>query len=635
MSSPFNHAFYLIIADFSRDGCRRLSFGRHRTGNSFICWQQPVAGNYLTNDLTIVLHYDKNCIYREVKLKIKIYILLTLMHFFILPAEQGSEKGIRGVFSIGYDAVRSDDVLKGAVTLPGEGISGQLDHPREKIRKKKFWRAAAYMGTIWVIDSVRYWATYAEWIEDWQYQLSWEDQKRRFFSLEANRFDSNPFQTNWGHGVGGAVYFNLARYHNLNLFESVLFESGTSLIWEYFTEWREVVSLNDNFFSGLGGMPIGEPFYQIGKYLLSRKGAVTRVAGYLLNPIMGACDLFGGKKWRSSFTENYESSPVFKLSLSNENISFSDRSKDSGNRFRLNMGSEFLKIPGYGQPGNERVNSGFTTTFYSSIDFAISIGNGPVEEYKFDTKVIYFGFIDQHIKQNGTGKLDGYSFYLGASSAYSFYKRRAIEAYDTGQYHYDFDEDDINNDEDGPDNFVQHSKPPQPVNFTDKMAVINLLGPASSLTLYASPFELNFSADAYFDFGLINSFALNRYSEEHDIFEPRMKTTLSYYGYYYAFGTTLNLGTRLRIGALSLAGGYRLQRYASIQGLDRFQDRIRDDNTVRDSRSVLNGSLEDRIPGSGISISCLIRKINRTGTLNGLSVNEKETKILSSLNIYF
>lgn len=553
-------------------------------------------------------------------MKIKIFIILVIFTFSFLSANLINETETRGIFSPGYsDGLKFEIPSIENFLSPDDNTLLKNSSPKT-IKKKKLGRAILYMGTIWIIDSIRYWATYASWIEDWQFQLNWEDQKDRFFLFKANKFDSNPFGTNWTHGLGGAVYFNIARYHGLNLFESFLFESATSMIWEYITEWREVVSINDNFFSGIGGLPIGEPFHQIGKYLLSRKGTLSHIAGYVINPIFGVSDLFGGKKWRSSFNEEYFSSPGLKISMSNENVSFRDKNKGGGNRLHLSIGSEFLKIPGYGKAGEKEAREKFTTTFYTDVELGFSIGNGVIEEYTFNTKVLYLGFFNQRIQSHEDGKLEGYSFYIGASSAYNHFKKKTYAYYDKGQYHYDF---------------AGNEEPVQPLNFSDKLAIINLIGPSAHLTLYSSPFKLEIAADAYFDFGLVNSFALNKYSEDNDVFEKRMKTTLSYYGYYYAFGYTLNLDTRLEIGNLSFSGGFRYQNYCSIQGLDRFQDKIRDDDKVYDSRSVFKGALSYRIPGTFFSVSALFERISRKGILKDVTDDEVETRILSSLSLSF
>lgn len=562
----------------------------------------------------------KTLLIREVTLKFKIHILLLLISFSFISANQMNELEARGIFSLGYKDNFAPETTVLRDLLSDEDESSIQENSFKTIKRNKLGRAVLYMGTIWLVDSIRYWATYAAWIEDWQFQLSWEDQKVRFFSLKANRFDSNPFRTNWTHGLGGAIYFNIARYHNLNLFESVLFETATSMIWEYFTEWREVVSLNDNFFSGVGGLPIGEPLFQLSKYLLSRKGTLSHIAGYILNPVFGISDLFGGKKWRSNFKEEYFSAPGLRLSLSNENFSYRDENKDSGNRFHFNIGSEFIKIPKFGNPGNEEVKLKLTTTFYSDIEFGISIDNGSIEEYNFNTKILYLGLFNQRITKRESGKLEGYSFYIGASSAYNFYKKKALEVYDKGEYHYDF---------------TANEQPEQPTNFTDKLAIINLIGPSARLTLYSSPFKFDIEADAYFDFGLVNSFALNKYSEENDIFSPRMKTTLIHYGYYYAFGYTLNMNSKLEISNIFVSGGFRYQKYGSIQGLDRFQDEIRDDSKIYDSRSIVKGGIGYHLPGSRFSVSLLYKRIVREGTIKDVMVDEVETRIFSSLKITF
>ncbi|MEN8222045.1 MAG: DUF3943 domain-containing protein [Acidobacteriota bacterium] len=566
-------------------------------------------------------------------MKINILILIILIiPVSIFSSEQFIEPEIYGIFSLN-NFNNSVNFSNFSRPFNNSGNSYSLEQRSPKaVKNKKFGRAVLYMGSIWIVDSIRYWATYADWVEDWQYQLNWEDQKKRFFLFDANKFDSNPFRTNWTHGIGGAVYFNIARYHRLNLLESVLFETATSMIWEYFTEWREVVSINDNFFSGLGGMPIGEPFFQLSKYLLSRKGTLSHIAGYILNPVFGLSDLFGGKKWRSNFMEDYFSSPDSTLSLSNESFSFRDNTGISGNRFSLNIGTGFLKIPGFGEPGNGREKKRFSTTFLTSINFGLSIGNDGIDEYRFNTKVIYLGSFHQKIEKDKIGKLKGYSFYYGLSSAFNYFNKRSLEEYDSGQYHYNFN---MNGDDDEFEDRDVHDPPELPVNFTDKMAVVNLFGPSAHIILYSSPFKFEINTDAYFDFGLVNSLAINKYSEEHNIFEDRIKTTLAYYGYYYAFGYTLNIGTRFSVGNLSFNGGIRYQDYVSIQGLDRFQDKLRNDNKVYDSRSVLSGAIGYHIPGSRFSVSLLIEKIGRRGTFEDIIVKENETRIFSSLNFHF
>ena len=557
---------------------------------------------------------------REVKLKTRLLLLIFITSFVFLPGNETEKNYLISNFSLVPDHNFENSIPAIRYFLSDETKSspGNISFGK-KTKKKKLGRAILINGSLWLIDSVRYWATYASWIEDWQFQLNWEDQSHRFFTFHDNRFDSNPFMTNWTHGIGGAIYFNIARYHNLTLLESVLFETTSSFIWEYFTEWREVISINDNFFSGLGGLPLGEPFYQLSKYLLSKKGTINHIAGYILNPVFGLSDLFGGKKWRSNFTEDYFSSPDLTLTISNENINYSD-TDNSDNLFHFRARSEFLKIPGIGKESEEKLNQRFNTTFYSAVEIGISTGKAGIEEYTLDTKIIYLGHFIQHLSKDKNGKLKGYSLFSGLSSAFSLLKKKAAEEYDKGEYHYDF---------------TNGEQPDQPVNFTDKYAIIDIFGPAVHFTAYSSPFRLELNSEAYFDFGLINSIALNRYSEQNDIFSPRMKTTLIHYGYYYAFGYTLNFNSKLFINNFMIQGGIKYRRYGSIQGLDRFQDLVDDDSKVCDSRSELFGALGYRIPGGRFSVSLVLQRIGRKGTLKDVTENETETRLFSSLSISF
>ncbi len=552
-------------------------------------------------------------------MKIRLLLLIFIISFVILPGQKIENNYLTENFSLvpNYYFKNSLPAIKFLLTDDVKSSPGDT-FLEKKIKKKKLGRAILINGSLWLLDSVRYWATYSSWIEDWQFQLNWEDQSKRFFTFDDNRFDSNPFMTNWTHGVGGAIYFNIARYHNLNLLESVLFETTSSLVWEYFTEWREVISINDNFFSGLGGLPLGEPFFQLSKYLLSRKGTISHIAGYILNPVFGLSDLFGGKKWRSNFTEDYFSSPDLSLTISNKNVTYND-TENTDNLFHFKVESEFLKIPGIGE-SEKKLEQNFKTTFYSDVEFGISVGKDGVEEYTLDTKIIYLGHFIQNLKNDANGKLKGYSLFSGLSSAFSLLKKRAVEEYDKGEYHYDF---------------TNGEEPDQPVNFTDKHAVIDIFGPAVHFTAYSSPFRLELNSEAYFNFGLINSIALNRYSQLNDIFSPRMKTTLIHYGYYYAFGYTLNFNTKLFINNFMIQGGIKYRKYGSIQGLDRFQDSVKDDSKISDSRSEYKASILYKIPKSRWFVSILYEKIKRLGSLHDVTVDKSETRIYSSIGIRF
>lgn len=48
-----------------------------------------------------------------------------------------------------------------------------------------------------------------------------------------------------------------------------------SLWWEYVAEWREVISLNDNIITSIGGYAAGEPWFNSGNISSDAKGFST------------------------------------------------------------------------------------------------------------------------------------------------------------------------------------------------------------------------------------------------------------------------------------------------------------------------------------------------------------------------
>lgn len=109
---------------------------------------------------------------------------------------------------------------------------------------------------------------------DKEYPLSLDTLRKKLVSLEALRFDDNVLYLNTpGHPFAGAGYYLAARTHQLDwpaAFASALVASAA---WELVAEYQEVLSINDLINTPLGGLAIGEPIYQLGRFF--RKSADT------------------------------------------------------------------------------------------------------------------------------------------------------------------------------------------------------------------------------------------------------------------------------------------------------------------------------------------------------------------------
>jgi hypothetical protein len=480
---------------------------------------------------------------------------------------------------------------------------------------KRFKRALLVDAALLIPNSIKYWIKYSDWIEDWQFELTWEDQKKRFFSLDAYLFDSNPFVTNWTHTVAGAVYYDFARYHRLNKLESTLFMLGSSMWWEYITEWREVISVGDNICSGVAGITIGEPLYWIGSYFTQKKGLGNTILGFIFNPIVGINDLLDNKKHMSLLNLQRFPRPDFNLFFGPQMVS--DSENDSGStRFFSGLSIRYYTIEGYGESGKQ--NRYIKSTLFSEFQADVSLGVNTLEEYSFFTRSILFGQFRQNLKQHSDNKLSGHNLILGAATAFDYYKKNSTRYYDKGEYHYDF---------------TGGEEAPQPVEFSDKIAIMNLIGPVAEFSHYSDQFKFRTSVSAYLDFALVTSMAINKYSSLYDLYDPRIKTTLSYYGYYYAFGFTVFSDMDLIYGNIKLSGKLKYHWFDSIEGLDRFQEDMEDDSNVSDTRLMAKIGLGFSLPDSPITLQIAYEYIDRKGQFKDVSHAFSEERLYARINV--
>ncbi|MCK4942945.1 MAG: DUF3943 domain-containing protein, partial [Candidatus Aminicenantes bacterium] len=218
---------------------------------------------------------------------------------------------------------------------------------------KKTGRALMESFVFMAVSTALYWWRWGLWAEDWQYSFTWEEQRIRFFTLEATKFDSNSFMTNFSHGPNGAIFYNIARTNNLTVGESYLFAITSSLFWEYVIEYKEIVSINDNLFNSFLGFSMGEPLYQLGKYLSHREETFSKVLAVIVNPILALNNWLSGEG-------RVKNSRLLSLYQLESHLLFGPIQGDfSGttpgyNYFNIGFKSSLISIPGYEQSGESQ-----------------------------------------------------------------------------------------------------------------------------------------------------------------------------------------------------------------------------------------------------------------------------------------
>lgn len=193
-----------------------------------------------------------------------------------------------------------------------------------------------------------------------QFVMNEEFAKISFHSIKHNIetgfvWDNDQFSTNlFAHPYHGGLYFNAARSHGMNFWESVPYSFCGSLMWETTCE-IEPPAINDLMATTFGGIAIGEVTHRVSNLVFDDRLSgfprfMREFLGTLICPIKGLNRILSGDAWRVRGKyykyHDYQRSPVsFSLSagyryLADNNTLF----RGEGNpyvRFNLVYGDPF------------------------------------------------------------------------------------------------------------------------------------------------------------------------------------------------------------------------------------------------------------------------------------------------------
>ncbi len=477
---------------------------------------------------------------------------------------------------------------------------------------KRTGRALLEAGTFLTFSTLNYWRKYSDFIEDWQFGLNWKDQRRKLFTSEGHRLDSNTMQLNWTHAAAGAIYYNWARTNRLSAGESTLVAAGASVVWEFVSEWREISAINDHVFTVAGGLAIGEPLFQIGHYYRNRPGVTNRIAETLSNPILAANDLLDGSTRPPRVPVDTDHD--FHLSLGGRSgvLTADDRRPSVG---AAELAMRVITLPGYGEPGSGR---GFADRVIDSgIRFGLDAGSGSAGEFALRTRTTLFGWWWKQVRLDGEGRRHGYDVWLGCGTAWDVWRKSPVVDYDGKEL-----------------GMTEKWFPrEQPTRYADKSSFVHLPGPTLALTRYDGRLWTRLDLHATVDFGMVNALAFNRYSATHPI--AGVKTTLHNWGYYYALGGTAAGSLEVRYGPVRASAGLEYQRVGSIEGLDRYQSDITDDSHLKDSRLSYGVGLSVQVPGTPVFATAGAERLSRWGQFHDVTERRHETRIGYGLGVRF
>ena len=531
----------------------------------------------------------------------------------VLPARSGLAEPPSARLSFPVFSLASP--VRAAFSLMASGAAPS-DSPVVKKGMPKNWRRAMLeLAGFSAYSTVRYWLEYHTWIEDWQYELTCEDQYRRFLTTEAIRFDSNAYVVNWSHVLGGLLYYELARTNNLTWAESLAVTFGASLFYEYVSEWREVISVNDMIVTTSGGYAVGEPWFQLSSYFHHQKSPVQRFLGWV-NPFLKINKWLDRKKPGS---KAYSDPGWHDFVLSAGWRRSSGAGREALDTGYVALDTQIIRMPEYGRPGSLRKTLRDTSLSELSLDVALHqrrpgdehLRTGWDEEVNLFTRVVGLALFRQNVDELGRG----YALSLGLGSALTYVRKRPT-LYDSRSV------------------LVRLDPPPAtPTDFRDKMTVAHLIGPVLDWTRFSRGLKIRVVADAYLDFAMMSAYAFNAYSAVYPI--EGLKTTLSYYGYHYALGGSVSGRVDLDWRNLWLRALVSAHGWDSVEGLDRFQADLADDGNVVDTRVRYLLKAGWRVPKLPLRVYFALEGIHRWGKMRNIKTGGQETRLFAGLAYLF
>jgi hypothetical protein len=455
-------------------------------------------------------------------------------------------------------------------------LSGQdLRRPDEQ-RRAHYLRAGLETSALLAMQSLYYWSNPSAQSRDWDLKFDWSSWQRKL-DLHAVRFDGNRLGTNaLLHPLSGTAYYQASRDNGLTLGQSYLWSFVASFFWEYMVEFREAPSLNDIIVTPAAGAAVGEPSLRFSRLLAARSGVISRIGSWILSPIANTNDLLLGRR-------PSEAPPPAYARLWAEIGGASTAIDQAGRRQELSLaaGGVLVAHSGYRRPGrgSESVAPGSWSAL--SARALLDRADGPTG-LDFHASTLFLGrYFKSYDPGGGAGLLLG----LGGS--------------------FDIDGRDL-----GPD--------------WDRVGSVGLLGPKIELTVDRPWLGLALSLSSAYSFAMIQSLAYALHGEA--LSGRVIRTSLRGAGYYYGHGLISNaqLAARVLFFEIALAGDLGLFR--SIQGRDRFQERLEGDFSLRDSRTSSSAQLSVPL-ARGVRLAGRLEKERRQSQLLDLTARSGETRL--------
>lgn len=485
-----------------------------------------------------------------------------------------------------FNLYSKDGVLQGTVNKE----LAMREYYAERNENRNFLRASLEVATFLGIGKGLYMLGHDSMQEDWDFDnSSVSDFKKRIFSRSQLKFDDNAVSMNWGHAYAGVLYYSSARNNGFKSYESLMVSLASSSIWEYLGEYKEVVSINDQVITGLGGAIIGETLFQISNMLKRRDSTTAKVIGAIINPVGSINDLMDGKGLfhaHENFTRKlgFDSEGISQMDLLSGIRMVSNR-KDGKKLTMAEVGfdSSVVNLP---IEDAGEVHSLVVDTMMAELFALGSVSENGIEDWKAVTKIALAGYFSKSVSVDEEGKLAGHSFFIAPA-------------------------------------FRTEYNSEGPAHSHDFYAMVNVLGGTMDVTFFQGGNKLRFSIDVYADFAMVRPYGLEQFQDQGGSTD-NAKSVLAKRGYYYAAGATGIMKLSYASGKNEFGVSYTRHQFESIdnKNLNRHIDLVTDDYSMEDTMQSVR-VYYTRDLSTRYKMSVGLEKIFRDGKMTSINTGEE------------
>jgi hypothetical protein len=164
----------------------------------------------------------------------------------------------------------------------------------------------------------------------------------------------------------------------------------------------------------------------------------------------------------------------------------------------------------------------------------------------------------------------------------------------------------------------------------DNIASFAVAGPTVDLVHRQGELEAGMRIEALPELSMVSAFADERYRQRSGT--DGLKKVVAEQGYYYAYGFNLGGALALRYHTLGAGVAGSFQRFESIDGCDRFQERLTKDLHQSDGRTRSWMWLNVR-PARYVDLGLSLERTDRWGTITDVRMSRVERRAVLTLGV--